>query len=94
MRGGVIGSLTCPLQLIRARAAHVIWNALPGSSWIRIAAIAACSLSVAAAIAYLTERRACGRLQRLLFSLPLIGGPATAPRGRPGTAPSLVTTKL
>jgi peptidoglycan/LPS O-acetylase OafA/YrhL len=90
----VIGSLTYPLYLIHARSTEVIWSALSESPWIRIPVVAACSLSVAAAIAYVTERRACGRLQRLLFSLPLIGRPAAAPQGVPDAAPSAVATKL
>jgi peptidoglycan/LPS O-acetylase OafA/YrhL len=79
----VIGSLTYPLYLIHARAGEVIWNALPNSSWIRIAVVTTISLGVAAAIAYVTERRMCGRVHRLLLSLLSLRGASPAP-GRDG----------
>lgn len=88
----VIGSLTYPLYLIHARSAELVWNALPDSPWIRIPVVAACSLGAAAVIAYVTERRLCGRLQRRLLSLPLLGRSAAAAQRVAAGAPA--TNKL
>lgn len=80
----VIGSLTYPLYLIHARAAEVVWNAAPDNPWIRIPIVATASLSAAAAIAYVTERRLCGSLHRFLLSLSLFRRTVPAPQGAPG----------
>ncbi len=77
----VIGSLTYPLYLIHSRAGEVIWNALPDNCWIRIAVVTTISLSAAAAIAYVTERRLCGRLHRLLRSVPSLARAAQVRQG-------------
>ena len=77
----VIGSLTYPLYLIHARAGEVIWNVLPDNSWIRIAVVTTISLSAAAAIAHVTERRLCGRLHRFLRALPSLTRTAQARQG-------------
>jgi peptidoglycan/LPS O-acetylase OafA/YrhL len=90
----VVGSLTYPLYLIHARAGEVVWGALPDNPWVRIPVVATTSLSVAAGIAYVTERRACGKLQRFLLSLPLPGRRAATPRALPGATAPLVVTKL
>lgn len=75
----VVGSLTYPLYLLHARAGEVIWSALPDNFRIRIAVVTTASLSAAAAIAYVTERRMCGRLYRFFRSHPTPWRSAPAP---------------
>jgi len=74
----VVGSLTYPLYLIHARTGHIVWNALPLSNPMKIVIVSAFSLSLAGAVAWLTERRLCGMLHKYLLSLPIIRRSARA----------------
>jgi peptidoglycan/LPS O-acetylase OafA/YrhL len=82
----VVGSMTYPLYLIHARTGNVLWKALPVSNPAKILIVSVCSLSLAAAIAWWTERRLCNRLHKYLLSLPFIRGSTAAVRSTGLTA--------